>query len=447
MTTVRTHLILLLIVSAGSTGCVSTYNKLVPEDTIPTLLRLKEAASRQPNATHSVPTRIGSGPELKVALHETGLKLARRLVVLIHGCISDHRVWRFVTGDLGKDHRLLLVDLPGCGESDLIPPDALGSTGYAVDALAERTLQALEKFHAARKAEGPVTLVGHSLGGAVVLRMLANPALRARYPRFSKRVDRAVLLAPADVELVNPPPDLVEVAEVNGLEITVAEALGILREAVAAAVLKSVDDPARALREEADRLHEVMRDGVRRRPTQAMLRQFVPRRDDGQLDWPAIERMVADYGNVDVPCLILWGAHDKTLPRSMGFKLEKQIPGAKLETLPSCKHSPQLEHPTRCADYIRRFPHPGPKKSGAKATKAKTGESRRAVEPRGPIADVRFEDRNPSSARESGSVPTRGSISSSRHERHLERKVAGVSMRDRSVPRHCPLRQPERSRR
>jgi pimeloyl-ACP methyl ester carboxylesterase len=39
----------------------------------------------------------------------------------------------------------------------------------------------------------------------------------------------------------------------------------------------------------------------------------------------------------------------------MGYKLEKQIPGAKLIVLSDCKHSPNLECPTIVASEVRNL--------------------------------------------------------------------------------------------
>ncbi len=77
--------------------------------------------------------------------------------------------------------------------------------------------------------------------------------------------------------------------------------------------------------------------------------------DGDDLDWAAVQRIVDDYANVDVPCLILWGAYDDTLPVSMGFKLEDQIPTAELYIVEDCMHSIQLEYPVLVAEAIRSF--------------------------------------------------------------------------------------------
>ncbi len=333
-------------------GCTSTYSGMVSENDVPELLELRQKAATYPRVLTRIPTFIGEDPQ-SIALVETGRLSEERVVVLVHGCSSDPETWRYVVGALGKDHDLILVALLGCGLSDSPDPASVGSGGYSPDAMAERILQALDAYLLDRP-DVRITLVGHSVGGTIALRMTACPTLRARHAAVLERVDRMVLLAPMDVEFPNPPAAIVELATVTEMEIWLGDITGILQEKVALAILGSVFNPNRALREDVDRLCDALRDRRSRLPLQAILTQARPM-DGDDLDWPAVERMVADYANVDVPCLILWGEYDDTLPVSMGFKLEEQIPTARLHIVEDCMHSPQLEHPVLVAEAIRRF--------------------------------------------------------------------------------------------
>ncbi len=75
-------------------------------------------------------------------------------VVLVHGLGSSAEDWLPTARLLARDHRVVLVDLPGHGASAMPDPFSLEQVGLALDAaLADAT-------------EGePVILVGHSLGG------------------------------------------------------------------------------------------------------------------------------------------------------------------------------------------------------------------------------------------------------------------------------------------
>jgi pimeloyl-ACP methyl ester carboxylesterase len=247
-----------------------------------------------------------------------------------------------------------MVDLPGCGNSGCPNPTTLPPDGYSPTALAERVLQALDTHLADRDPKQRITLVGHSLGGTIAIRMMGSLPLRTRYDRLLRHVDRMVLLAPADA-FVNPSPEILRLAEVSGLEVEIAALLGILQLTFDEATVRGVDNPDRALREEAERLCRILRQPRTRLALQAMLLQAVPRGPDGRVDWPAIARIEADYANVGVPCLIVWGRRDEVLPEAMGHKIADQIPTAELYVVEHCKHSVHLECPRLCADIIGRF--------------------------------------------------------------------------------------------
>lgn len=82
-------------------------------------------------------------------------------VVLLHSAGASHRQWRALVAQLGDRYRLLVPDLPGHGETPVLP-DARRRTR---DATAE-IVAAL-----AQVAGRPFHLVGHSYGGAVALKI------------------------------------------------------------------------------------------------------------------------------------------------------------------------------------------------------------------------------------------------------------------------------------
>lgn len=86
------------------------------------------------------------------------------LVVLVHGLGSRASDWRDVAANLERDHRVLLVDLPGHGVTRMPEPFGLPEAAAILDrAIADRT-------------DEPVVLVGHSVGGLVAAaEALAHP--------------------------------------------------------------------------------------------------------------------------------------------------------------------------------------------------------------------------------------------------------------------------------
>ena len=351
-----TELCLIIGFSTVVCGCgPSAYSLLAVEENVPSCRELLDDGKTRPWRTTLYETKVGDEPPAMIAIHETGCLSANRTVVLIHGCASSSETWRFLVGDLGADHRLVLVDLLGCGRSECPNPTSLGPRGYSPDAMAHRVSQALGASLANQPTQPQVTLVGHSLGALIALRMMGNHELRRRYDDVVGCVDRMVLLTPLDVELANPPAILFELAMISPLAVRIADVTGILRERVAQGTRLSVCNPKRALRGGVDRLCATLTSRTKLLALQAILKQAVPN-DGERLDWTTIESIVADYANVNVPCLIVWGRYDETLPLAMGYKLAAEIPTAQLHIVDGCKHSVHLERPVLAADFIRQFP-------------------------------------------------------------------------------------------
>jgi pimeloyl-ACP methyl ester carboxylesterase len=324
------------------------------EDQFANLAQPIRAYRALPKRTSMVPIAAPGGHRpLSLAATELGRGDRHHLLVLIHGLLSDQNMWRFVAGDLGADQQLLLLDLPGCGASDKPDPTDVGDSFYRPDNLARCVLQALQKILADYPADTRVTLVGHSLGGAVALRMLCDGKVRGELPDLAARFDGAVLVAPPDAGVLSPDPLFYELLDLTPFKIELADALGVLDWRVFQALGSSKTDMPR---ENFELFLHALRDPAQLRAAQAMLRQSVPHRR-AQLDWPAIERIDADYARNTVPCLILWGERDEQLPLSTGFKLVEQLPHAHLIVIHGARHFLPYERPNVVADLIRRFLH------------------------------------------------------------------------------------------
>jgi len=84
-------------------------------------------------------------------------------IILIHGFCERHEIWSGFDSKLSQYGRVISIDLPGFGNSPLPP------TPFTIDAIAEIILKWLKES----RIKAPV-LVGHSLGGYVVLAMAAK---------------------------------------------------------------------------------------------------------------------------------------------------------------------------------------------------------------------------------------------------------------------------------
>lgn len=101
------------------------------------------------------------------------------VTVCIHGLTTPSFVWEgLVPGLVAKGHRVLTYDLYGRGYSDR--PSGRQDAAFFVDQL--------EELFSGQAVDGPVTLIGYSMGGAIAT------AYAARHP---DRLRELVLIAPA----------------------------------------------------------------------------------------------------------------------------------------------------------------------------------------------------------------------------------------------------------
>lgn len=85
-------------------------------------------------------------------------------VLLLHGYLESIEVWDDFAGELGKNYRVIRVDLPGHGFSDWGGREVVGIDYMADTAAAVLELAGVERC----------TVVGHSMGGYVALSLAAN---------------------------------------------------------------------------------------------------------------------------------------------------------------------------------------------------------------------------------------------------------------------------------
>jgi pimeloyl-ACP methyl ester carboxylesterase len=95
-------------------------------------------------------------------------------VILIHGFCETHEVWSELANDLSAGHRVICIDLPGFGFSDL------PSGTFSILSVAEEVNRLLESLTISK-----CVAVGHSLGGYVTLAMVeSNPTLFSGFGLF-----------------------------------------------------------------------------------------------------------------------------------------------------------------------------------------------------------------------------------------------------------------------
>jgi pimeloyl-ACP methyl ester carboxylesterase len=256
-------------------GCQSPLASLPSEDQHPELTVLKAQAAEMQRRTFYVQVEVAPGHVIQLAVHETGAFGHGRTLVLVHGVMSDSKIWRFVDAQWAKDYRVLAIDLPGCGESDKPDPSSLPPDAYGPESLARCVLAAARGRLG--EADEPVTLIGHSLGGLIILRMFGDPQIRRDYNDVLARVDRLALFSPAHVAIEREPDVFHEIEHTDEFSFELAAVAGLLERRIAQSMRQSVSEPALALREEARRLSAILGNRQTRRAVRGMLRSALPR--------------------------------------------------------------------------------------------------------------------------------------------------------------------------
>lgn len=245
-------------------------------------------------------------------------------LVLVHGLGGAASNWSELVPLLAPRFRLLVPDLPGHGgSSPLSSAPTLSPFADAVAAIAER--------------EGllPATVVGHSLGGVVALRL----ALRR-----PDAVQSLVLAAAAGI------------SSASRFRETFVTLLVLTR-------------PARLV---APHRRLVARVPILRYPVLGYWEvsdppALSPRAVEGFLAGPALHTDIGDAGRAlirDDPrtelervrcrALVLWGARDHLVPLEDGMEYARRL-RAPLRVIPDCGHLLIGERPDACADAITRF--------------------------------------------------------------------------------------------
>jgi pimeloyl-ACP methyl ester carboxylesterase len=243
-------------------------------------------------------------------------------VVLVHGTPSWSYVWRHVAPVLAGRFSVYLLDLLGYGDSEQRDGQDM-SVGAQSRALAEL----LDVWKLDRPA-----LVGHDVGGAVVLRahlVEGRPAGRIAL------VDAAVLLP------WNTPATMHMKAHLDAYRTMPAY---IYERVVAGHLATAVH---RVL--QPDAMDAYLRPWRGPEGQAAYFRKIDQWRDE---DMAALEPL---FEKLDLPVLVLWGTEDAWLTPETGERLAARIPGAKLALVPGAGHFVMEDAPAEVAAQLEKF--------------------------------------------------------------------------------------------
>ena len=245
------------------------------------------------------------GAQINYWMGRRGLPEGRKVILFIHGAGGGEFTWSYQKGFFKKQFDPIIIELPGHGKSE-------GEGGQEIGKYAEHV-------HAFLKAKGllKVSLVGHSMGGAIVQTLaLTHPEL----------IQKIVLVGTGARLRVYP-------GILNGIKDHFEESIPkIVRFAFSRKA--SMDLIAKGTSNMMKCRPEVL-----------------------YSDFLACDRfdLMQEVEKIDLPTLILSGEEDEMTPIKYSQFLHDRIKGSKMEILSDAGHMVMMESPQAFNEKVEEF--------------------------------------------------------------------------------------------
>ena len=274
--------------------------------------------------THTSNYRVCRGRELHYT--EWGAQHAE-VVVAWHGLARTGRDMDDIAAHLAGRYRVICPDAPGRGLSQWSP---LPDEEYQLSCYAAQAAALLDQLGIAR-----CHWLGTSMGGAIGLHAAAG-VLAGRINRLVLNDIGPEVAAPALARIrgyAGNPPAFATVSELETYFRGVYQPYGVLTDAQ---WRRLTETSVRRLPDGRVTLHY----------DPAMVRQFIAHPTDYD-QWPA-------WDALQIPVLVLRGAHSDLLPPEVAEAMRNRGPRAVVVTVAGCGHAPALNTPEQFA-LVQRF--------------------------------------------------------------------------------------------
>ena len=239
-------------------------------------------------------------------------------ITLLHGWGLHGGIWQEIVDNLREQWCVTVIDLPGHGTS------SMPNGEYNLQTLTTEIVQTLPQ---------QTVMIGWSLGGMIAMQLAAD------YP---ERISRLVLVAstPQFTRSADWPhamdPQILDVFA-NNLK---QDFQSTVKHFLALQVLGSSDE----------------RNTLRQLQVLAFSRGAPdPRALEGGLTILLKENIRQRLANITCPTLLIYGQHDKLVPRAAGKDLLALLPNATLRIIDHAGHAPFLSHRPEFLQTINQF--------------------------------------------------------------------------------------------
>jgi pimeloyl-ACP methyl ester carboxylesterase len=230
-------------------------------------------------------------------------------ILLLHGWGSSSQAFDQLAGRLGADYQVVLLDLPGFGNSSP-PPPSWHITDYA---------KLVKTFLDKAGISHLICLGGHSFGGRVAIKAVATGEIKPEH---------LVLMGSAGIghsgSLRN---QLFKAVAKTGKAVTALPGLSALRTRLRSRLYQAAGSS----------------DYVNAGPLQQVFVNTIN------------EDLQADAAKIKVPTLLVWGDLDTDTPLADGQKLAAKIPQSQLEVVGSAGHYVFVDQPWPVEQLIKEF--------------------------------------------------------------------------------------------
>lgn len=268
-------------------------------------------------------------PDRRIAYYDTDPLAQLPAVVFIHGLGGGSVAWSGLLDSL-SEYRVVRVDLLGHGGSS-----APADFDYSMAAQAECISRLLDTLD----LESYV-VVGASYGGGV-----AAELARIESRRRIRQLDGMVLIGAAALDF--PPPPTLNLALnpiVRWWLVNVSSGRSLAR--------IFLDSSFHRRQRVPGWLVEGMAVGLSPKPAREAVARGGVRMFAELLEWAG---QPDRYRGIECPSLLVWGEHDRTVPRSVMERLGATLPHARSVIIQDCGHTPHEECPAELSAHLNRF--------------------------------------------------------------------------------------------